>query len=303
MLANLNFVQQNGWLNIYKEKNYTSTDVIRILKKKFSISKIGHYGTLDPLATGVLPVALGEATKTIKYITYNEKKYSFIIKWGEETDTCDEEGKVLKKSVNRPKVEEIEFNIKKYFRGKIFQKPPLYSAVKINGKRAYELARKQIKFETNFKEINIYKFKIKKVLDDNNCKFEIYCSPGTYIRSLARDLAHKLGTYGFATDIVRNKNSFFLSDNAIFINKILNTNKDNLIKLVLPVDYALKNYTQINVEKKYSKMIKDGRIISLENLKKVNNTNSLILIKCENRLVSIANLEKGYIIPRRNFNN
>ena len=94
-----------------------------------------------------------------------------------------------------------------------------------------------------------------------------------------------------------------MSDNAIFINKILNTKKDNLIKLVLPVDYALKNYTQINVEKKYSKMIKDGRIINVENLKKVNNTNNLILIKCENRLVSIANLEKGYIIPRRNFNN
>ena len=99
---------------------------------------------------------------------------------------------------------------------------------------------------------------------------KIYCSPGTYIRSLARDLAHKLGTYGFATDIVRNKNSFFLSDNAIFINKILNTNKENLIKLVLPVDYSLKNYTQINVGKKYSKMIKDGRIINVENLKKVN---------------------------------
>ena len=303
MLVSLKPPKQNGWLNIYKEKNYTSTDIIRILKKKFCLNKIGHYGTLDPLATGVLPIAIGEATKTINFITHNEKKYSFIIKWGEETDTCDSEGKVLKKSTNRPNIKEIESNIKKYFTGKILQKPPIFSAVKINGKRAYELARKKIKFETSSKEISIFEFKIKKVLDNDNCKFEIYCSPGTYVRSLARDLADKLGTYGYAKDIVRNKNSFFLSSNAIYIDEVLNINKNDLIKYMFPIDYALKNLTKINVEKKYSKMIKDGKIIYLEEFKKVNNTQTLILIKSENRLVSIANLEKGYIIPRRNFNN
>ena len=111
MLANNAKVNSIGWLNVYKEEGITSSEVLRKLKRKFSFKKIGHYGTLDPLASGVLPIALGEATKTINYITNNYKKYSFTIIWGKETDSCDAEGKVIKESVHRPKIKDIKARI------------------------------------------------------------------------------------------------------------------------------------------------------------------------------------------------
>ena len=128
---NLDSVAINGWLNVFKEKGYTSSHIVRTLKKKFNIKKIGHYGTLDPLASGVLPLALGEATKTIQFITCNQKSYSFFINWGKETDTCDKAGKVLCETNIRPNVAEIKKTIQKYFLGNIDQTPPIFSAVKV----------------------------------------------------------------------------------------------------------------------------------------------------------------------------
>ena len=148
---------ESGWINIYKEEGITSLSISKALKKKFKFKKLGHLGTLDPLAEGVLPIAVGEATKSIKFITNNKKKYTFIIKWGEETDTCDREGKIISKSKKRPSYEDIKFIIKKFFTGKIDQIPPLFSAVKVNGKRAYKLARKDldIKLKKNINILNI----------------------------------------------------------------------------------------------------------------------------------------------------
>ena len=129
----------SGWINIYKEEGITSLSISNI-KKRFKFKKLGHL-ELDPLAEGVLPIAVGEATKSIKFITNNKKKYTFIIKWEEETDTCDREGKVIGKSKKRPSYEDIKFIIKKFFTGKIDQIPPLFSAVKVNGRRAYKLMK------------------------------------------------------------------------------------------------------------------------------------------------------------------
>ena len=293
----------NGWLNIYKEEGYTSNQVLSILKKNFFFYKIGHYGTLDPMASGVLPIALGEATKTIKYITYDTKIYIFTIKWGEETDTCDKEGKIIKKTNVRPIIDNIKTNIKDYFLGKIRQKPPKYSAVKINGKRAYQLARNNIYFETKFKEINIFSFKLKKVISKDLCQFEIECSPGTYIRSIARDLATKLGTLGHAAKIIRKKNSYFYSKDAHNLKLFLNYSPAELKNCILPMDFVLKNYKEIELEKKYSEMLKNGKIIFIKKYDELNIKNNLILVKSNKKLVSIANLKKGYIIPQRNFNN
>lgn len=294
----------NGWLNIYKEKGLTSSGIIRNIKKKFLIKKIGHYGTLDPLASGVLPVALGEATKTIKYITHDYKKYSFVVVWGEETDSCDAEGKVVNRSSLKPTVSEINSIIKKYFIGDIMQKPPIFSAVKINGKRAYELARKNIKFQTNFKKIKIFDFRLSQDIPKKYSKFVIKCSPGTYVRSLARDLAYKLGTYGFASDIIRKENSFFTSEKSYSFKKVISSSLKSFNKLLLPVDFVLKNYPNITIEKKYSDMLKVGKMIYIDNYKNTKASESdFFLIKCDKELVSIANLEKGYIIPRRNFIN
>ncbi len=297
-------IELNGWLNIYKEKGYTSNEVIRFIKKKFSLKKIGHYGTLDPLASGVLPVAIGEATKTIQYITNNFKEYTFMAIWGEETDSCDAEGVVIKRSSIKPKKNDIEDTIKKYFLGNILQKPPIFSAVKVKGKRAYRLARANVKFELGYKKINVYDFQLIENEPKKFSKFSIKCSPGTYIRAIVRDLAHRLGTFGYASEIVRKENSFFNIDNSNKLQSILKADFQNFIRLLLPVDFAIKNYPKIEIEKKYSDMIKHGKVIYVNKYKDIiNNKNKCFLIICNNRLVSIANLEKGYIIPRRNFIN
>ena len=293
----------NGWLNVFKEQGYTSSHIVRTLKKKFNIKKIGHYGTLDPLASGVLPLALGEATKTIQFINFTQKSYSFFINWGKETDTCDKAGKVLRETNIRPNIAEIKQTIKKYFMGNIDQTPPIFSAVKVNGKRAYQLARKNEKFAINSKRIKIIKFELLKFINKNKAQFLVSCGPGTYVRSLARDLSKKLGTLGYASNIVRLKNSYFCVSRSISFNKIIKSNIQNFYKKLLPVDYVLKNFKEIKLEKKYSDMLKNGKIVALSEFKNNEERDSIFLIKCNCELVSIANLKKGYIIPRRNFNN
>ena len=293
----------NGWLNVFKDQGYTSSHIVRTLKKKFNIKKIGHYGTLDPFASGVLPLALGEATKTIQFITCNQKSYSFFINWGKETDSCDKEGKVINETTARPNIAEIKPTIKKYFMGSIEQVPPIFSAVKIDGKRAYQLARKNEQFEVNSKRIKITKFELLKHINKNKAQFIVSCGPGTYVRSLARDLSKKLGTLGYASDIVRLKNSYFCISKAISYDKIMQSNKSNFYNKLLPVDYVLRNLEEIKLEKKYSDMLKNGKMVFLSSYNNNEERDSIFLIKCNSKLVSIANLKKGYIIPRRNFNN
>ena len=293
----------NGWLNVFKEQGYTSSHIVRTLKKKFNIKKIGHYGTLDPLASGVLPLALGEATKTIQFINFTQKSYSFFINWGKETDTCDKAGKVLRETNIRPNIAEIKQTIKKYFMGNIDQTPPIFSAVKVNGKRAYQLARKNEKFAINSKRIKIIKFELLKFINKNKAQFLVSCGPGTYVRSLARDLSKKLGTLGYASSIVRLKNSYFCISRSISLDKIVKSNIQDFYNKLLPVDYVLKNFEEIKLEKKYSDMLKDGKIVFLSEFNNNEARDGIFLIKCNSQLVSIANLKKGYIIPRRNFNN
>ena len=300
---NLDSSMINGWLNVFKEQGYTSSHIVRTLKKKFNIKKIGHYGTLDPLASGVLPLALGEATKTIQFITCNQKSYSFFINWGKETDTCDNAGKILCETNIRPNITEIRSTIKKYFMGNINQIPPIFSAVKINGKRAYQLARKNEKFEINSKRISIIKFELLRIINKNKAQFMVSCGPGTYVRSLARDLSRKLGTLGYASNIVRLKNSYFCISRSISFDKIIKSNTSNFYNKLLPVDYVLKNFEEIKLEKKYLDMLKDGKIVFLSKHNNNEERDSIFLIKYNSELVSIANLKKGYIIPRRNFNN
>ena len=293
----------NGWLNVFKEQGYTSSQIVRTLKKRFNIEKIGHYGTLDPEASGVLPLALGEATKTIQFITCTQKSYSFFINWGKETDTCDKEGKVLRETNVRPNITEIKPTIEKHFSGNIDQIPPIFSAVKVNGNRAYQLARKNEKFEINAKKIKIINFKLLRLINKNKAQFSVSCGPGTYVRSLARDLSKKLGTLGYASNIVRLKNSYFCISSSISFEKIMKSNTKNFYSKLLPVDYVLKNFEEIKLEKKYSDMLKDGKMVFLSELNNDEERDSIFLIKCNSELVSIANLKKGYIIPRRNFNN
>ena len=209
-----------GWLNVYKPLGLSSFSVIKIIKKKFNLNKIGHGGTLDPLAEGILPIAIGKTTKLIPFINNNIKEYEFDIKWGIQTSTDDSEGEIIDRSDKIPSLNEIENEIKK-FHGEIFQKPPKASAVKIKGKRAYQLLRENKEFETKEKKVFISSLNILKSNNGPITKFKMQCGKGFYIRSFARDLAEKIGTKAHISCLKRTKVGKFNKKNANLLDDLL----------------------------------------------------------------------------------
>ena len=216
-----------GWLNVYKPINITSFGVLKKIKNKFKINKIGHAGTLDPLAEGILPIAIEKTTKLIPFINNEIKEYEFVIKWGEQTSTDDREGHVIHRSMNIPAYKEIILKLKK-FRGTIPQVPPKASAVKINGKRAYQLLRNNVKFNIKKKYVHIYESNI---IDSQNkylTKMHIKCDKGFYVRSFARDLAEDLETKGHIYSLKRTKVGKFCLKNSILLDDLLKIRQTHL---------------------------------------------------------------------------
>ena len=209
-----------GWLNIYKPLNISSFAIIRRIKKKFNIVKIGHGGTLDPLAEGILPIAVGKTTKLIPFINSNVKEYEFEIKWGEQTSTDDREGKIIERTDNIPTLENIKIKLKE-FRGIIMQKPPKASAIKIKGQRAYNLLRQNIDFEVGEKNVQIFETKIINWENELITKIKIKCGKGFYVRSFARDLAEKLDSKGHVHSLKRTKVGKFNINNANLLDDLL----------------------------------------------------------------------------------
>ncbi len=208
-----------GWINLYKPKNISSYKAIDKIKKKFFIKKIGHAGTLDPLAEGILPVAIGKTTKLIPYINNDIKTYYFTVSWGIQTSTDDSEGEILNRSKVLPRIDEIKMNIKKYF-GIISQIPPQVSAVKINGQRAYKLVRKNKEFTISPKEVFIKDIRVLKHNTDKTF-FTIECGKGFYIRSFARDIGIELGTFGHISSLKRVKVGNFMAETSILLDDLL----------------------------------------------------------------------------------
>ncbi|MEM8839495.1 MAG: tRNA pseudouridine(55) synthase TruB, partial [Pseudomonadota bacterium] len=184
----------NGWVILDKPHEMTSTQAVGKVKWLFNANKAGHAGTLDPLATGLLAIALGEATKTVPFIMDGSKTYDFTLLFGEETDSCDAEGTVVETSDRRPSREEIE-TILPEFTGLVTQVPPAFSAIKVNGERAYDLAREGEAVELEAREVEIDALDLVS-FDGEEARFSCLCGKGTYIRSLARDIAKALGTCG-----------------------------------------------------------------------------------------------------------
>ena len=209
-----------GWLNIYKPLNISSFAIIRRIKKKFNIDKIGHGGTLDPLAEGILPIAVGKTTKLIPFINSDVKEYEFEIKWGEQTSTDDREGKIIERTDNIPTLENIKIKLKE-FRGIIMQKPPKASAIKIKGQRAYNLLRQNIDFEVVEKNVQIFETKIINWENELITKIKIKCGKGFYVRSFARDLAEKLDSKGHVHSLKRTKVGKFNINNANLLDDLL----------------------------------------------------------------------------------
>ncbi len=238
-----------GWINLYKPQDITSFHVIKKIKNKFNIKKIGHAGTLDPLAEGILPIAVGKATKLISYINNDLKIYQFSIKWGTETSTDDRAGKILFKSKHKPTLKDINFKLENYL-GIIQQVPPRYSAIKINGERAYKLARMQKNFEIKPKHVFVKHLKIL----DHNCfetNFKIECGKGFYIRSFGRDLARELGTYGHISSLKRLKVGKFCEDSSILLDDLLKiSERQSKINFIQPSISMLDDILAYEIDKK-----------------------------------------------------
>ena len=225
----------DGIILINKEKKYTSHDVVAKVKKILKV-KVGHTGTLDPNATGILPLLLGNATKISKYLINHNKEYIAELKLGVKTDTADGEGKVIaEKQVNLEEIfENINESIQQIlnsFVGKTLQKPPMYSAIKVNGKKLYEYSRKNEKVEVKSRQIEIYKMELIKLdLKENIIKFKVRCSKGTYIRTLCEDIAEKLNTYGYMKELQRTEVGDFKIENAITIGELEELVNENKLK-------------------------------------------------------------------------
>lgn len=209
-----------GWLNIYKPVGISSFAVVKKIKYFFNLKKVGHGGTLDPLAEGVLPIAIGKTTKLIPFINSDIKEYNFELKWGEQTSTDDAEGFIISKSNYVPSLNQIKDKLKE-FKGEILQKPPKASAVKINGKRAYLLLRENKEFDIKKKKVFIYSAKVIEPLNSSTTNISIKCGKGFYVRSFARDLAESLNSKGHVISLKRTKVGNFTVKNANLLDDFL----------------------------------------------------------------------------------
>ncbi len=204
----------HGWIILDEPKGLTSTQALGKARRFMNGKKVGHGGTLDPLATGVLPLAFGEATKLISYVMDGEKEYEFTVRWGEGRSTDDAEGAVVDFSPVRP-AEEAIFEALQNFTGLIMQTPPVFSAIKVEGQRSYDLARAGTPPELEPRQVMIHSFDLVGRPDRDHARFRVVCGKGTYVRALARDLAHLLGTYGYVSELRRTRVGPFGADRAI----------------------------------------------------------------------------------------
>ena len=274
----------NGLLVVNKPKNKTSRDVVNELNHIFSFKKIGHTGTLDPLATGVLVCLFGKYTKLVNLITSYEKEYVATIKLGIKTDTLDITGNILdKKEVNitKEKIEEVFNNFPK----KYYQTVPLYSAIKINGKKLYEYARNNEKVILPKREVNIYKLEL---LEYNNSiiKFKALVSKGTYIRSLIDDLMHNLNTYGVMQELIRTKQGNFTLNDSYTLEDIKNNNY-KLLNIKEFLDYPI-----IELDNKYYKQIINGVIIP-----NIFNIKDKVIFTYQNKDIAIYEFKENNLKP------
>ena len=294
----------DGWLGINKEVGMSSAKVVNKVKKIMNLKKAGHAGTLDPLASGVLPIALGEATKTMSYAMQTYKAYEFDINWGFATETDDLEGKISNISKVRPSKNEI-IRALPNFMGNIRQKPPVFSAIKIDGIRSYKLARKSIKVDIPEREVFIKNFKLVKSFDKNKARFIVECGKGVYIRSLARDLANYLNTYGYISYLKRLSVGTFLYKDAILLADLANlVDKATISEVIRPISFVLDDIPAIDINSDEALLISRGQKIYKEDIELVEGKYyKEAFITSNGTPVALAKLEGKYIIPFRVFNN
>lgn len=291
----------NGIILINKPKDYTSFDVVAVMRKLLNEKKIGHTGTLDPMATGVLPILIGRATKLQSFICDSDKEYLATFKLGVTTDTLDITGNILSESLFKIKKCNI-INILSDFIGEIYQIPPMFSAVQKNGVRLYKLARQGLEVERDARKITIYDIKLIDFNEDLQVgKILVSCSKGTYIRTLCDDIGKKLGCGAVLTNLQRTKTCTFDINNCITLDDAKNFFLNNTLQnYILPCDSVLKNYSKIYISLAQSIRFKNGGRLDLNRISTTFNLSNNQIVRVysrENQFIGLGkiNLEKNEI--------
>lgn len=276
----------DGIILINKEKEYTSQDVVSCVKKILKIKKAGHTGTLDPMATGVLPILLGSSTKLSKYLIEHDKKYIATIKLGIKKDTADSEGKTIeeKETLQYSKQEIIE--ALNSFLGESMQLPPMYSSIKINGKKLYEYAREGIEVEREKRKIIIYEIKLLDYdKEENEIEFEVKCSKGTYIRSLCEDISEKLNTIGYMKELKRTEVDSFKIENSVTLSQL----EKGIINVISMEEYysKCKVIERIDLDNEKVKLFLNGTLIKNEK------EDGLYRIYLNNNFIGLGVIKEG----------
>ena len=253
----------HGWLIIDKPQGLTSTQTLGKARRLIDGQKVGHCGTLDPLATGILPLAFGEATKMVPYVMDGDKEYEFTIRWGEQRDTDDAEGKITATTSKRPNLEQIQAALPAFI-GTIDQVPPIFSAIKLQGERAYDIARAGGSPEMTARPVEVYGLECLGIPNLDHASFRIQCGKGFYVRSIARDLAVKLGTYGHISALRRTKVGPFTLNHAISLEKLAElSHKDAALTALLALRMALDDIPALNLTADEAQRLRAGQSIMI----------------------------------------
>jgi tRNA pseudouridine55 synthase len=291
----------SGWIILDKPFGVGSTECVSRIKWLYQAAKCGHAGTLDPLASGLLPIALGEATKTVPYVMDGEKTYRFTVSWGAETNTDDLEGEIVQSSPARPSTDAIAAILHGYV-GEIEQVPPAYSAVKINGERAYNLAREGNEVEIEARTVVIHRLEILETRGDDATVFECQCGKGTYVRALARDMGRQLGCFGHVSELRRTGVGPFGEEDMVQLSE-LEAHEGDLPSLdaeLLPTGVALDDLPEIAVSSDQAQRIRAGNSVLLRGRDALADADEAVAILGAD-LVAIGHVERGEFHPRRVF--
>jgi len=296
----------HGWVVLDKPVGMTSTHAVSRVKRAFGAKRAGHAGTLDPLASGCLPIALGEATKTVPFVMDGRKLYRFTVRWGEERDTDDAEGRVTETSDQRPSADVIRALLPAYT-GTIQQVPPRYSAIKIEGERAYDLARDGETVELAARPVEIARLDLVSTPDPDHAVFEAECGKGTYVRALARDLGRALGTFGHVSALRRVAVGSFGQETKILLEDLealchrAAAGEASLADALMPVETALDDIPALAVARADAARLQRGQAVLLRG-RDAPIFRGPVYVTVEGQLLALAEVDHGEIVPKRVFN-
>ena len=296
----------HGWVVLDKPIGMTSTQAVGAVKRLFKAKRAGHAGTLDPLATGMLPIALGEATKTVPFVMDGRKVYRFTVQWGEERDTDDAEGRVTATSANKPDRTAINAVLGQFI-GTISQTPPRYSAIKVGGERAYDLARDGESVELAARPVEIHRLELIETSDENRAVFEAECGKGTYVRAIARDIGRLLGCFGHVCALRRLSVGPFGAETMILLAQVealchrAAAGGESPAGAILPVETALDDIPALAVNGADAARLRRGQAVLLRG-RDAPIFRGTVYVMTEGQLVALAEVDRGEIVPTRVFN-